>query len=81
LDMIAVEEDGKEATASHLTDVIDIANANDIHTIFYQAEIDSSQVEAFAEEINAVMVELDPLAYDYLTNIITLSNLILEALR
>ncbi|MDD4595659.1 MAG: zinc ABC transporter substrate-binding protein [Candidatus Izemoplasmatales bacterium] len=81
LDMIAVEEDGQEATASHLTDVIDIANANDIHTIFYQAEIDSSQVEAFAEEINAVMVELDPLAYDYLTNIITLSNLILEALR
>lgn len=81
LDMIAVEEDGKEATASHLTDVIDIANANDIHTIFYQAEIDSSQVEAFAEEINAVMVELDPLAYDYITNIITLSNLILEALR
>ncbi len=81
LDMIAIEEDGKEATVSHLTEVIDIANANHINTVFYQAEIDSLQVEAFAEEINGVMVVLDPLAQNYLANIINIGNLILETLR
>jgi zinc transport system substrate-binding protein len=80
LEMISIEEDGKEATASHLGDVIDMAIAFDIHTVFYQAEIDSSQVEAFAEEIDAEMVMLDPLAIDYLNNIVQMANLILGAL-
>ncbi len=80
LEMISLEEDGKEATPQHLEEVIDLASLYDIHTVFYQAEIDSSQVEAFAEEINANMVMLDPLASDYLANILDMANLILEAL-
>lgn len=81
LEMISVEEDGKEATAAHLAEVIDIANTNNIHTIYYQAEIDSSQVEAFAEEINGIMIVLDPLAEDYLANIIHIGNQIKGSLR
>jgi zinc transport system substrate-binding protein len=81
LNMIAIEEDGKESTASHLAEVIDLAITNDIHTVFYQAEIDSSQVEAFAEEIQGVMVELDPLAQNYLENMVQMGSLILEALQ
>lgn len=81
LTMVALEEEGKEATSSHLQDVIDLARDLEIGTIFYQAEIDSSQVRAFAEEINAEMVELDPLAQDYLGNIQQMASAIREALR
>lgn len=80
LDMYSLEEEGKEATPQHLQDLIDMAEQIGITTVFYQAEIDSSQVEAFAEEINASMVELDPLSSDYLANILEMANHILEAL-
>ena len=80
LQMISLEDDGKEATPQHLQEVIDLALLHNIHTVFYQAEIDSSQVQAFAEEINGTMVMLDPLAYDYLSNIFDMANSILESL-
>jgi zinc transport system substrate-binding protein len=81
LDMITLEEDGKEATPQHLEDVIDFANEYSIGYVFYQAEIDSSQVESFADEIDAEIVELDPLSADYLANLIIMANLIREGLR
>ncbi|MBI9009163.1 MAG: zinc ABC transporter substrate-binding protein [Tenericutes bacterium] len=81
LEMNSLEEDGKEATAQHLTEIIDLANLYNIEYVFYQVEIDSSQVESFADEIDATIVELDPLSADYINNIVVMANLIREALR
>jgi len=81
LNMVSLEEDGKEATPQHLQSVIDFALANNITTVFYQAEIDSSQVAAFAEEIHGDMVMLDPLSADYLNNLLDMATHILEALQ
>jgi len=81
LNMITLEEDGKEATPQHLEDVIDLAKEYNIEYVFYQAEIDSSQVESFADEIDAIVIELDPLSKDYANNLIVMANLIREALR
>ena len=74
LNMISIEKGGKEATAKHLEDIIDFAKENDIKRIFYQAEIDSRQTEALAEEINAELIKLDPLAEDYLANLIEMAK-------
>lgn len=81
LDMIPLEEEGKESTPQHLTEVIDLANQYNIEHVFYQVEIDSSQVESFADEINATIVELDPLSGDYINNLLTMANKIREGLR
>ncbi|HOP57292.1 MAG TPA: zinc ABC transporter substrate-binding protein [Bacillota bacterium] len=81
LDMISIEDEGKEATTAWLAEVVSIAEANDIHTVFYQAEIDSSQVTSFAEEIEGVAVELDPLASDYVANMIEMAALIRGAVN
>ncbi len=80
LEMYALEQDGKEATVSHLQAMIDLARANDIHVIFYQSEIDSSQVESFAEEITGEGVSLNPLAYDYIANLRSLAEAIGDSL-
>ncbi len=80
LEMIALEEDGKEATAAHLQEVIDLATLYEIGYVFHQAEIDASQVQSFAEEINAEVVTLYPLSEDYCANLITMAELIREAL-
>lgn len=74
LKMVAIEEGGKEATAKHLEEIIDFAKKNNIEKIFHQAEIDSRQTQALAEEIGAEMVKLDPLAEDYLNNLIKMAE-------
>lgn len=80
LEMIALEEDGKEATASHMAEVIDLAREKGSRVIFYQAEADSRQSEAFAEELGIKAVKLEPLAYDYVGNLKAMADAFKEAL-
>jgi zinc transport system substrate-binding protein len=67
--MYELEENGKEATPQHLQDMIDLAKAENIKVIFSQAEIDSKQPDAFAEEIGGEKIMLDPLSEDYIANL------------
>ena len=69
LEMYALEEHGKEATAARLMEMVDFARKKDIKAVFYQAEVDSSQSAAFAEEIGGRTIMLDPLSKDYIANL------------
>lgn len=79
LTQFALEEEGKEATIQHLTEMIDFARANNIKVVFYQDEIDTSQAKAFAEEINGNAVSLSPLSANYIENMKTIAQTIAEA--
>lgn len=68
LEMYALEQGGKEATVAHLIDMTDFAKQEGIEMIFYQAEIDSSQSQAFADEIGGKTAMLAPLSPDYIEN-------------
>ena len=81
LDMIALEEEGKEATPQTFKKVIDIAKENKIKVIFYQAEMDSRQSEAFAEEIGGKTQQIEPLAANYLENLEKMANTFSEVLQ
>ena len=81
LTMYALEEDGKEATAQHLQDMIDLAKEQNIKVIFYQEEIDSSQSESFAEEIGGKTIQLSPLAADYIDNLENMAKTMAEAMQ
>ncbi|SHI57597.1 zinc transport system substrate-binding protein [Dethiosulfatibacter aminovorans DSM 17477] len=65
LEMVTVEENGKEATVDRLTEIIDFARNKEIKVVFYQDEFDSSQAETIAKEIDGTAVEVSPLSYDY----------------
>lgn len=69
LKMQSLEEDGKEATIQHMQDLIDLARADHISTIFYQQETETVQANAFAEEIGGSTVMLSPLEADYTENL------------
>lgn len=69
LDMFALEEEGKEATAKHKQEMIEIAKKNGIKIIFYQAENSGREAQSFAEDIGGEAVELEPLGADYINNI------------
>lgn len=69
LKMVALEKEGKEATAKDLERVIDEAREQGIKVIFYQAEIDSKQSKAVAEAIGGTTEQVAPLAADYIGNL------------
>lgn len=79
LKMYALEEEGKEATASHLQDMVDLAKKENIKAIFYQEEIDSKQSQSFAEEIGGKTIQLEPLSADYINNLKKMADTIKEA--
>lgn len=68
LDMVAIEESGKEASAKKLKEVIDFAKENDIKFVIYQEEFDKSQAETIANEINGAAISIDTLSGDYIEN-------------
>jgi len=74
LTMIAIEIEGKQATAEELQGVIDYALENDIKTVFYQEEFDSTQAETVAEEIGGAVQAVSPLSADYIQGIEDFAN-------
>lgn len=65
LELWAVESEGKDATARRLKELVDKAKAARVRDVFYQAESDSAQSRALAEELGGKTVRLEPLAYGY----------------
>ncbi|KNZ42066.1 metal ABC transporter solute-binding protein, Zn/Mn family [Acetobacterium bakii] len=81
LEMVALEEEGKEATPQQLQSIIDLAKAENIKAIFYQEEIDSSQSQAFAEELGGKTIQLAPLAANYIENLQNMANTMAEVMK
>lgn len=69
LTMVSLEDEGKEATAKDLQNMVDRAKREKIKVIFYQAEIDSKQARVFAAEIGGKAIQVEPLAPDYIENL------------
>jgi len=69
LKMIALEEEGKEATAQNIQSVIDQAKKDNIKVVFYQAEMDSKQAETLAQELGGEAELIAPLAPNYIDNL------------
>lgn len=69
LAMIALEQEGKAATAQDFQNALDKAKEEDIKVIFYQEEFDSRQAETFAAEIGGEAAKVAPLAPDYIDNL------------
>jgi len=66
LKMIAVENEGKDATARQLQSIIDLAKEHNIKVIFHQSEIASAQSRTLADEIGGRVVEITPLSSNYI---------------
>ena len=81
LEMYALEEHGKEATAQRLREMIDFAKSEGIKTVFHQAETSARQALSFAEEIGGKTVELEPLAPDYIENLKAMAKLMSETME
>ena len=80
LRQVAVELEGKEPGAEKLGALIIQARKDKAGTIFVQREYSAKTAEAVAREIGARVVILDPMARDYLNNLMQMATTIRDEL-
>ena len=78
---VAIEEGGKEPGSSGLVKLIEQARRERIHVIFVQKGFNTSNAKIIAREIHGQVVEIDPLAFDWLANMEQVSIQFQNALR
>lgn len=66
LEMMALEEEGKEADPRRIGELVDLAKSKGIKAVLTTEEISSKQVEAFAEEIGGQVIVVEILGSDYI---------------
>jgi zinc transport system substrate-binding protein len=78
---ISVEFEGKEPSPSRLRELIDVARQDDIKTIFVQKEFDTKNARAIADEIDAMIVIIDPLSDDWYSSTMDIIDKLSDALN
>ncbi len=80
LEQRAIETGGRSPTPKQLRQLISQAQEDNIRVIFTQPQFESRSAEAVAQAINGAVVALDPLEYNILENLQTISDKVEEAL-
>ena len=75
---LSIELDGKEVHAKSLTKLIEFSRSLKINRVFVQKQFNKSSAEILAKEIDAKVIELDPLAEDYIANLYHVTDAILN---
>ncbi len=65
LKQVSLEFEGKDPVPSRIKNIIDLAEKEDIHTVFVQEQFSSSAAEAIARDINGKVVKIDPLGENW----------------
>ncbi len=66
---LTVEVDGKEPKPRDLFNLAKTGKANNVHIVFVQPQFSKRAAATIAKELNAVILDTDPLSYDYEKNI------------
>jgi len=66
---LPIEVEGKEVRAKSLVKLIKFAKSKNIDRVFVQKQFNKNSAEIIARELNAEVIELDPLAEDYIANL------------
>ena len=75
---LPIEVEGKEIRAKSLAKLIEFAKSKNINRVFVQKQFNKNSSEIIAREIFADVIELDPLAEDYIANLYYVTDAILN---
>ena len=74
LHQIAIEVDGKEPTPASLQALISQARAEGVKVVFVQREFADRSARIIAQQLNANLVQINPLAYDWTAEMTTIAR-------
>ncbi len=80
LEQVPLMENEKEPGPKYLGEVIELARKNNITSVFVEPEFNPKAAEVIAKEMNASIIDLDPLAENYLENMRHAGKKIAESL-
>jgi len=81
LTMIPIEEEGKEPTAAGLVHLIEQAKEHDIKVIFAEPQFNPQSAEVIAGAIGGRVVFINPLAQNYIANLRSLLDELLQVME
>jgi len=74
LEQVSVEVDGKEPSVRQLAAMMESAREDMVRALFVQPQFPANAVRTLADRLGARVVKLDPLAEDYLNNLVTMAR-------
>lgn len=77
---VSMEQEGKEIQARSLVRLIKMAKLNNIKAIFTQPQFNDRAAKVIANELNAEIIVLDPLALNYIENMNIVTDSIVKGL-
>ena len=80
LKQVAVELDGKEPSVRRLVQFTTDAREDQVSVVFVQPQFSAQSATTLAESVGARIVELDPLAADYMDNMFRIGHAVAAAL-
>lgn len=81
IEQLALEEEGKSPSISHMKNVLTQAKSEGIKTIFIQKEFDSAIATVAATDFGGKVVVINPLEYNWLENMYAMSEMLGKALN
>lgn len=81
LEQIPIEKEGKEPTARGLAKIIKQAKTNSITVVFVSPQFSTESAETIAKEIGGRVAFINPLARDYVTNMHTVLDELVQGLK
>lgn len=76
LQQLCIEEAGKENSALSMKHIVERARDAQVEIVFVQKEFNARQVETFAREIDAEVITINPLNYDWESEMIHIAHAI-----
>lgn len=80
LEQLPIEIEGKTPSPAQMKEVIDTARQASVNVIFVQKQFDTHSAEAIAGEIGGRVVQLDPLAENWLENMKSIAQALVKEL-
>ena len=81
LAQVTLERHGAEIRPRELSSLMKFARSNNIHTVYVDKQFNSPSARLLARETGAAIVELDPLAEDYINNMKNVAQAIVAGSR
>jgi zinc transport system substrate-binding protein len=80
LKQVAIEQQGKSPGPRRLTELIERARNENVHVIFVHPQFSDRSARTIAQAINGAVVQIDPLARNYIENLRTVARRVKEGL-
>lgn len=79
LEQIAIEQEGKDPSPAYMKNLIDLAEAKNISTIFISSQFSKQSALTIAEQIHAKVEEFNPTAPDWINNMKSIAGKLAES--